>query len=262
VLDKYAFNGVVMSRLIIIFAEPRSGSNLLCEILECFSGLRVLNEFFSTHVSNSNPDSLLLLMDHERVRFSEEYNVPNETIPLIEAIRANPQRSLAIMDELDPRTKVIKIQRHYLDQFNLYFLFDLDDAIFITVKRRNKLRRFTSFMQAGKIEKWFKVDTSELKILTTADEFIKDEYSSIIYWEKVEKNLKSRNRTNLHLVYEDDFEHYDLDTILNRLQEYIKSNGLELDIVKKPITMFKQNNSRPQDVIGNWDWIKQNLGFD
>lgn len=251
-----------MSRLIVIFAEPRSGSNLLCEILECFPGLRVLNEFFSTHISNSDPDSLLLLKDHERVRFSEEYNVPNKTIPLIEAIRSDPQRSLAIMDELDPRPKVIKIQRHYLDQFNLYFLFKLPDAIFFTVKRNNRLKKFVSFMQAGFIEKWSKVDTSNVKILMTSDEYIKDEYTSVVYWDKVKENLKINNKIPYALTYEYDLEFYKLDYFLNKLQTYFKTEGLDLEIVKKPITTFKQNKSKPEDVIEHWKWIKLELGVD
>jgi len=250
-----------MSKTIIIFAQPKSSRNLLCEILESFPRLRVLNEFFSTY-DCADPDTLLFLNKEERIEFSHKFKTNNDTASLIDAITENPKEALELINQLDTRPKVIKIHNHHLSQFKLHFLFDLEDTIFITVKRKNRLKRFVSHMQAGKIQKWFKVDTSDVKILTTAEDFIKEEYKCVTYWEQVNSSLDKLGKNRLKLFYEDDFENLNQLEVLKKLQRYFSENNLTLEIDIKPITFFKQNNRNPKDVIGNWDWVKKNLGFD
>lgn len=130
----------------------------------------------------------------------------------------------------------------------------IDDLYVIHLKRRNHLRMLTSTKLAKKTGKWASsdsvqnVDPSEKKITFTMEELIQ-KFEKVEYWEEKGKTYFS-DQKYIAITYEDLVENRN--ATIEEISAFLGTN-----FVKSSTTLQKQNPEPLEDLITNYDDLKQ-----
>lgn len=237
----------------------RTGSNFLCTILRRFKDLRVLNELF---IEVTNPKEIPIeghFSRHEQLKLFKKFAVENKSIPqLVEELNRNPKLTLSYIDELIPNYKVIKVHNFIFKNFNLQYMIDDPECIFIVLNRSSKIKQFVSLEIARKLNIHSKIDTSQEKILVDPNIFLQFQHDSYEWYNELCQTLSSKNY--LQINYEEDLEKFDdnKQLIYSKIIRWLQHNKIDLrqGLYKTNFFMKKQNLASLQDQIINYQEIK------
>jgi hypothetical protein len=252
-----------MKKLILIFCEPRTGSNLLNEAMNLYTPIRAVNEFFLNlgfYVREDFvPDDLLhktLIRPYERWQLFKFLNVEQENYPeLIKQINRTPIQAVKKLYELVPANLVIKIHRHQLEELNLYELLDLPYVEVILLERSNRLKSHVSSLKARKFDKWHNVDTSNIQVSVNVDEFINERDISFNWYKEMKERLSSKDY--LEVNYERDLENITKESFYALFDPWIERIKLSVNKSNYELKYFsKQNNLPIEHSILEYDKIK------
>ena len=190
-----------MRNNIVVLCEARTGSNFLCELFYCFEPINVLGEFF------------------------------------LETEDKNP---VYAFNELKDTNHVIKIINTQITDYNLDFMFTMPNTHYIILERTNKLEQLASLKVAQNLQKWYGVDTSDMKIHIDPIEYENFCISSVQNYTYLRKKTSDKNV--LEINYEDDILNIDLPNTLHKIHSWLGEHDISLNYTNfVPMYNKKQN---------------------
>lgn len=242
---------------IIIFAEPRTGSNLLCEVFHQYTSVKVFYEFFINFVDKKDIPHYTTMSEFERNFFAKCAGIPNDITSFITFLRAYPYRSLMLLDAIFKKYKIIKIHDFIFDNLNMEFLLDDPETKFILLNRTSKIKQYISNQQADYLKQWHHADTSNIKITVDAEKFLKFKQASVEWYSRIENLLIEKNHNFLRVNYEEDLENIDQDLLTSKINNWLESNGISSATNDYKLNFFKkQNLASPEETITNYQEIQ------
>jgi len=243
---------------IIILSQPRTGSNLLCELLFSYGSFRILNELFIRFHDINDVPHTKSLREHEITALIDHFKLKDRSLTsLIETLNNNPRETSEILSQIIPQYKIIKIHDFMLKDFELDFIFDDPETKFIVLERESKISQYVSRIVADKLVKWTRVDTSDIKVHVDPDKFLKFKEESIDWYKTIETRLINNGYNYLKLSYESDLEHIDYDVLLPKINNWLDQNQISYHNNGYKIKHHvKQNRSTLEHVIENFSEIK------
>ena len=246
---------------IIILCEPRTGSNVLCELFFSYNNFIVLNEFFTERIEEKLAPHYSMMSDDMKNSFYENFNIENKTVPgLIDFLNANPKSSLDFLDKLTLKYRLIKIHNFTFNDLNLSFLLDDPNTKFILLNRTSKIKQYVSNEVANQTQEWYNVDTSNKKIWVVPEKFLKFEKESLKWYSSIESKLIEKNHNFLKINYEEDLENIKQDQITLKISKWLTDNKILARTNAYKLSRYrKQNLSDLEHVILNYSQIKDFL---
>lgn len=256
-------------KIILILSEPRTGSNLLCEALNLYSHMRTVNEFFLDlgHYINENhvPDDLphkIMFKAHERKQLFDFLNVELNNWPeLIKQINNNPISAMNKINQIVPPdvTVVIKVHRDHFEKLNLKEIINEPHIEVILLERSNRLHSFVSLLKGRQINKWYGVDTSDIKVTINLQEFINEQQRSLNWFKEVRELLSSKEY--LEINYEKDLLNINKASFYSLLDPWFKKIKLPVNKSNYELKFYSKQDKQPiEHSIANYDEIKHIAG--
>jgi LPS sulfotransferase NodH len=243
---------------IIILSQPRTGSNLLCELFFAYDSFRILNELFIRFHNINHVPHTKLLREHEITALIDHFKLEDRSMTsLIETLNNNTKETLMFLSQIISQYKIIKIHDFMLKDFDLDFVFNDPETKFIVLERESKISQYISRIVADRLFKWNYVDTSDIKVYVDPDKFLKFKEESINWYKDIETRLINNGYNYLKLSYEKDLEDIDYDIILPKINNWLDENNISYHNNEYKIKYhFKQNQSTLEYVIENFSEIK------
>ena len=258
-----------MSTNVVVLAQARTGSNLLCNVFAMLSPCRDLNEVFLSPsalppmlhnvkwFSNSDvppfPHHYFFNLSEKIYLFN--YLRVNDYPSLLSYITQHPAEIMDLLDKIIPVTKIIKILDYQMESADLEFLFQRKNTKFVLLERSNKLEQFVSHETSKKIDKWINADTSNVKIHVDRTEFTNFVNKSTAWYEKIRTRLASEGHNFLEINYERDLNHENLDPVVLKVKDWLATQSIDTDFRYTDIQYKKQNLSPMSEKISNFDEI-------
>lgn len=247
---------------IIILAQARTGSCLLCNVFGMLKPCRNLNELFLSYRFTENPKNLPLLPHlHfftllERVEIFDRLKIEyNNYTALLKHLSKHPEDSITLLDKLMPVPKVIKILDHQMVDTDINFLFQKENTKFVLLDRSNKLEQFVSYEIAKKNGQWINSDTSDIKIHVDRTEFVNFINDSESWYDQIRQTLTSKGHDFLEVNYEADLNTDSLDPLMFKIKDWLSTQGIETTVGSTDIFYKKQNSLPMSEKISNFDEI-------
>ena len=246
---------------IIILSQPRTGSNLLCEMFFSYLPFRVLMEFFIYfHDENDMPHSKLLRTNELDTLFEHFKPQQRNILSLTTELNQHPKEAMDVLSSMISHYKIIKLHDFMFKQMDLEFIFNDPETKFIVLERSSKIKQYISGINANKLRKWQHVDTSDMKVQIDPSEFLKFKQASNSWYQDIEAKLQKNGCDYLKLNYEEDLEELDQTLLLAKINNWLDRNGIRYINTGYKVKFFnKQNNSPVEDLIVNYDEIKDLL---
>jgi LPS sulfotransferase NodH len=250
---------------VIVLAQARSGSNLLCSIFRKLKPCRDLGEVFMPYDFIGNLGNVtqvphtVLFSSVEKALLAQKFNIDYKDyyVQLLQSLSRNPEETINYLDKIIPTTKVIKILSHHLSHINIEFLLKSKNTKFILLERRNKLAQFVSLEVSYETGVWVNDNTSDVKVHVDFDKFKKYMHESDTWHQKIASVLTQYQGDFLKVTYEDDLNFDDHSTITNKIKDWLASNGVLTDVDYKNIVELKRQNLLPlAEKILNYEEIK------
>lgn len=245
-----------MTKEICCLSMGRTGTNYLCELMDNVNNAISLREIFNydraympNHIFEKVKAKLNLTYDHQMVIMAHEY-----ANFFMDAIRA-------VAIDLNKEYIFYKI---FMTSNNLT-LEQLEEIVFMNENahviylERNPLRVYISLIKAKKINIWGKVDTSNVLMTFNKQDFFDHFIKCERFNNRVKQLSQKFNKKILFITYEEitnekltDKER--LDYFINKVNNFFNlnlesSNNINLE----NITYFKQDNSKLEDSVKNYD---------
>jgi hypothetical protein len=241
---------------IIVLSEPRTGSNLMCEMFYRYKEFRVLNEFF-IDVDSNDPHivpHVTALSLKEKEKFLKKFNIENNDAgKLVKEIIRSPVAAYDFLNQLIPDYKVIKCHRSMLKPLNIEFLLDKNNN-FVFISRSDILAQYVSRAVAMKINKWHNVDTSHEKISIDINDLLnyRDMYNQGLEYKT---QLAKNNKNILDINYEQDID-TDNKILAEKVNNWLKFLDITVTETEYVPNFFKKQNHSPmQEIIVNYDEV-------
>lgn len=230
----------------VILAEPRTGSTLLCNILE---NLGILN-----HPDEAN--------NNYELEFDIKKNIFKNTTPdvffhdLLSKNRVNNISGFKFMIknlELYGKTSNYTL-KYLLNSFP-------KDTKFIWIRRKNLLRQVISFLRAKKSNEWIAYKKDKKKTAKEHKISNIEIDSTIIKWIKdnnnFEKVLKQNNINPLFIYYEDliDNKKVTIKKILSFLNIELRDMSIKTNLVK-------QSDEITENIVSNYSGIMKKIDLE
>lgn len=255
-----------MKKLILILAEPRTGSNLVCEALHLYSQMRIVNEFFldigfyinENHVPDDLPHKNVF-RPWEKEKLFNFLNVELNNWPeLIKQINKNPIGAMNIINQIVPQTVVIKVHREHFIKLNLKEIIHEPYVEVILLERTSRLHSFVSLLKGRQINKWYSVDTSDIKVTVDPEAFIFEQQRSLNWYKELRELLSSKNY--LEINYEKDLSNVNEESFYALCNPWFEKIKLPVNKNKYELQFYSKQDKRPiEQSIINYDVIKNTL---
>jgi hypothetical protein len=250
-------------KLILILCEPRTGSNLLCEAMESYVDLQCINEFYLSpyfglyvrqdHIPDDLPHKDLLTLEQQECLFKFLNVEPNDYYNLLVNIYKEPITSLIELYNVTDKTLVVKIMRKHFEDLGLDKLLELPFVEVILLERSNKLEEYVSHRKAIEHDKWYNVDTSNLKVTVDIEKFLEKKKQSS-HWYSI---LRHKLNNCLELNYEKDLQDFDQSQFCEKFNSWLTHIGVAINKTNHRMKFFKKQNNAPiEQSISNYDEIK------
>lgn len=248
---------------IIVIAQARTGSDLVCEILRNIENGRPIHEIFIPPEYAENKDNYPYLPHHlcytdceKKILFNmfdiEYLNYPE----LIRKLKDDPLGSLRILDEIIPNTKMYKILDNQisLDQFK--DIIALKNTKFILLERTCKLSQWTSRQIAEKNKVWDNRPAPLTRIHIDREEFLEFKKDSMNWYCIIRDELNRQNHNFLEINYEQDLDRDSLIPVWNKINKWLISENENLVFKQEFINLKKHNTFLLSEKIDNYDEVK------
>lgn len=252
-----------MSINIIVLAQARTGSCLLCNVFSMLNPCRDLNELFISYKFAENPNNLKIIPHKKLLNYYEiaplfnHFKVKIEDyLTLLKCISKNPSGTIEFLDKIITVPKVIKILDHQMIDTDINFLFQKENTKFVLLDRSNKLEQFVSYEIAKKNSQWINTDTSDIKIHVDRTEFINFVNESKSWYTQITNQLTSNGHNFLEINYETDLNTDSLDPVMFKIKDWLSTEGVETVVGSKDIFYKKQNLLPIAEKISNFDEIQ------
>lgn len=245
----------------VIFTQPRSGSNLLCGMLNLHPEILCHHEIF-------NPQRIYYAKDFHQLLGN------GETIVRQDLIRGKVGLASIVKRKLDPEQFVFKIWSnnfgHKAVGFNLFpnhiphmsmSLIKDKNIKKIILSRRNKVKCYVSRLIAQKTGRWDSYNLSQMKnkenisVSVNASKLLRWSRKSDYYFNELQQKINKMEQNFLELSYED---------LIGKHSELVKSDLLKfigvspaIDYLQAPLK--KQNSNNLEDLIANFHELKDQL---
>jgi|LauGreDrversion4_2_1035121.scaffolds.fasta_scaffold21318_5 hypothetical protein len=258
----------INKKIILILSEPRTGSNLLCEALNLYSNMRTVNEFFldigfyinENHVPDDLPHKNMFKA-HERKQLFDFLNVELDNWPeLIKQINKNPIGAMNKINEIVPANVivVIKVHRDHFEKLNLKEIINEPNIEVILLERSNRLHSFVSLLKGRQINKWYGVDTSDIKVVVDPQEFINEQQRSLNWFKELRELLRSKEY--LEINYEKDLSNISKESFYSLCDPWFEKIKLPVNKSKYELKFYSKQDKQPiEHSIINYDVIKNTL---
>lgn len=248
---------------IIVLAQARTGSCLLCNVFGMLNPCRNLNELFISYKFAEIAENLHLVPHQyfftlmERVEIFDRLKIEyNNYTELLKYLSEHPEESIDLLDKIIPATKIIKILDHQMVTADVNFIFDRPNTKFILLDRTNKIEQFVSHETAKKSGQWINTDTSNIKINVDKTEFLKFIDDSSIWYDQIRHRLTVNGHDFLEVNYEADLNTNNLDTLMFKIKNWLSIQGIETTVGSTKILYKKQNSLPMSEKISNFDEIR------
>jgi hypothetical protein len=269
---------------IVILSDARTGSSLVCEAFESFKNTSTLHDlyWYNGRVMYDEdtiaiPENLRGFLDDEKTKLKEIIKTKRDIFKInnISRYSGNANRELiigryihtypkeffeSVVEVFSPNHIVFKTHLYVWKISDVDWLFDCPDTHFIVLERRSKLAQYTSLAIANKTRKWSRYNTSNERVHIDPMEFQEfKRFTDRGYDHFFIKELKKRNSNFLQLYYEDDLENIDSELFLRKIQNWMLSNGINLERNNTlfPKKMIRQNTTPLKDQITNYNEVIQ-----
>ena len=243
----------------VIFTQPRSGSNLLCGMLNSHPEILCHHEIF-------NPKRIYYSKDFHELLADREQTSRKDLIKGKLGLMTLRQR------KLNPERFMFEIWKnnfgHKAVGFNLFpthipnasmSLIKDNNVKKIILTRRNKLKCYVSLLIARKTGVWDSYNLSKTKdnvsVSVNAAKLLKWSLKRDRYFENLSKKIIDLEQEFLEISYED---------LTNEKSESVKSNllefiGVNLNTECLETPLRKQNSNNLKELIANFSELKHNL---
>jgi LPS sulfotransferase NodH len=237
---------------IIVIGQQRTGSNLLCYALSFFDGYRNINEFYS--MDNTEFLYPLFMSEQEYTQLFDYYGTQDYR-QLLKSVHQAPQESFDLVKSVLKSNVILKILDFHFDRNKtLNYVFD-KDVKFIITERNNTLEQFVSLKIAEQNEVWYNENTNDFKININIREYNQFKITKQHFYSNLFKKIS--NKKFIIINYERDLANGITDNLLDRLEGFLKEDGITISRTEKPRNLiFKQSNIDIKHKILNYEEIK------
>lgn len=248
-------------KTILLFCEPRTGSNILCESMYMWKPIKVLWDFFVPRKDYAGFPILHSMSHTERQTLFEAYNT--EIIDeLIDNIQLNPSTALLTLTSIFNQNLIIKLHSWHFKKMTLNSLLSIKDVEVVILTRKNILQQYVSYIKAGSINKWRNVDTTNIRVDIDINEYIQFRNQTTQWYEQVVNACCQHNKKYLELTYEDDLANISVsrNELIRKFNSWFEIVNIDVEQTEYlPHRVMKQDYSNLIDSIKNWELIKDNL---
>ena len=236
----------------VVIGQQRTGSNLLCYALSFFDGYRNVNEFYS--MDNINFIYPIFMSEQEYTQLFEYYGTQDYR-QLLKSVHQAPQESFNLVKSVLNSNVILKIlDFHFDSNKTLNYVFD-KDVKFIITERDNTLEQFVSLKIAQQHEVWYNENTNDLKININIEEYNQFKRKKEHFYSNLLKKLSDKKFIIIN--YERDLANGITDNLLDRLEDFLKEDGITISRTEKPRNLiFKQSTIDIKHKILNYNEIK------
>jgi len=242
-------------RLLCVVGIPRTGTNYLCSVLNRFSGIEGRFEIFHPNRSYSmHPVELLELSRLLGKRFVASPEDPEA----VRTIRSHPELALECILRLMPPSKrllTFKVFSHHLTAAQVTeAIVARPDAMIVFVRRR-PVEAYISHQKALALGKWSQIDTTDLEIRISAENFLQWWQQAADWYLSLEAACWAYGKRFNRLSYERDIDIAPAH-LVQRLKALLASNGIhDLAVPDGDLSTEVSRQDRTEDVerrVVNW----------
>jgi len=187
-----------MKPFFVIIGRPRTGSSYLTELCK-------KSEVFDSRGELFNKTTSYNLTGVELAKMFSPLVLAKGKEEIASKVRENPVQVLDTLTERahkDGKTLVFKLFKGHLEPEALRQLFSLPEAHFMLLDRQI-LPSFVSYIKAIELNKWDRVDTSNVTVKFNGDMFNRWFRNQIAWYQEVLSLLAEFNKSSQYNSYED-----------------------------------------------------------
>jgi LPS sulfotransferase NodH len=236
----------------IVIGQQRTGSNLLCYALSFFDGYRNINEFYSMDTKDF---IYPIFMSEQELTQLFDYYGTQDYRQLLKSIHQTPKESFDLVKSILNSNIILKILDFHFDSNKaLNYVFD-KDVKFIITKRDNTLEQFVSLKITDQNQVWVNQNTNDFKININLEEYNLFKRKKEHFYSNLFKEISDKKFIIIN--YETDLANGITDNLLDRLEDFLKEDGITISRTEKPRNLiFKQNTIDIKHKILNYNEIK------
>jgi hypothetical protein len=249
-------------KIILLFCEPRTGSNILCESMYMWKPIKVLWDFFVPSQTYKGFPMTNCIDSNILRDLYDSYKIDNSVDKLITCFQTNPSVGLQKLIDILEKNIVIKLHGWHFKELTLDNLLKIDNVEVIILQRTDLLQQYVSYHKAVIKGEWRNVNTTNMKISIDINEFLKFKEYTNNWYNQVLESCTMNNKIPLNLIYETDISNINNDSSILKCKINEWANIVNLNLIETeyvPNRIIRQDYSNPKDSIINWDDIKYQL---
>ncbi|MEZ5831878.1 MAG: sulfotransferase [Dongiaceae bacterium] len=268
--DRSAASGVrtssvsraVPPKLVCILGVGRTGTNHLATVLSKVPGIDSRRELF-------NPDRIWMMHPHELAEIARRVGKPLPCSPedrqTINAIRRQPGLALdCLVDLMAPERRVL-VFKVFRDQLSVRqvkkAIISRPDTAIVFIRRR-PIDTYVSHRKAGRINKWVKVDTTQMKVEIDPRKYLRWWRQTTAWYRGLEAACWSMGKPFHEMTYEEDIAASPV-TGARRFCDILEECGLEpFALPEDDPELGLTRQDRTDDVrarMANWPEFERHL---
>ncbi len=245
-----------VQKTICIVAQPRSGTNHLCRLMESLWGIRVYLEVFNHVRPYVHYQFPLEAFERKASQTFADWSDPSLPIWL----RQNPETALEILRQHVPPADWAMSFKIFSDHLSLEqfenAIVRRDDVCFLMLKRR-PIDAYISFQKAVEVSKWLSKDTTDVRPTIDADHFVAWNRRHANWFQATTDLIQRHGRPLATLQYETDIkdtEEETLKTLIGHLGSIGVRTRLRHDVrMKRPVKRLLQSVVSRVGMQTPWD---------
>jgi hypothetical protein len=259
------------AKIIFVLSEARTGSTLLCELLNRYKNTVNLHEIFHNVGDPRDYNAFKVDFSFNNVlkdHFGDGVFDPEKMLP---RVIENPKKLLTLISEHfgDDKTLIVKVHLFqlltgYPVSFILDWILQQPNHRFVLLER-DFLKSYVSWLKAEQTNVWHNIDTTNIKVEIIPKRF-EEELSR---WQRryntIKEKLQENNIDYLYVDYDKDLKDYNDSKFEQLIEPWSKRQILDLKSKgftqgNQWINVTKQNTDDDiANSILNWSEIKEIL---
>ncbi|MDJ0571270.1 MAG: sulfotransferase [Pleurocapsa sp. MO_192.B19] len=254
-------NSSTLLNKFVIFTQPRSGSNLLCGMLNLHPEILCHHEIFNPQRIYYSKDFHELLGNDETI-FREDLIKGKVGLTTLKERKRYPEEFIFKIWSNNFGCKAVgfNLFPNHIPYASTSLIRD-KNVKKVLLLRRNKIKCYVSLLIARKTGKWDSYNfskqenNSDISVDVSATKILRWSKKNSHYFHKLRQKMIDMDQSYLELGYED---------LIGEKSEYIKSDLLKFIGVSSAVEYLqpplkKQNSNKLVDLISNFDELKDKL---